>query len=116
MTKEVRAPADIERRQRDDASPARNIDAWHALPCIRSGFCCKSAPCLFGEPIPGGRACRYLEVERELAPGVPIHRCGRYEWIMANVDGPEYYPAFGAGCSSTLFNTDRERILAVLGA
>jgi hypothetical protein len=80
---------------------------------VRSGYCCKVRPCGFGEATSeSDRACKYLEVEREVL-GVPIYRCGRYEYIKAQ-PGWELSPAFGAGCSSTLFNTDRDRVIRVL--
>ena len=83
-------------------------------PCVRSGYCCNLRPCPYGEvrsqDDPG---CRYLEVEGEIAPGVKVHRCGRYDWIMQNVPEADWKvsPAFGAGCSSPLFNTARDAIL-----
>lgn len=87
------------------------------MPCVRSGYCCKVSPCPYGAvKSETDHSCRFLEVEGEIAPGVPIYRCGRYEWIMQNV--PEAHwrvsPAFGEGCSSPLFNTDRNRIIAYL--
>jgi hypothetical protein len=80
-------------------------------PCVRSGFCCKNVPCAYGEPVPGERACRFLETERDLGGGVTQYRCGRYDWIRENVEGWEWYPAFGAGCGSALFNEPREYVL-----
>lgn len=84
-------------------------------PCVRSGFCCKRAPCGHGEVTsPTNPSCRFLEVEREIQ-GVPLYRCGIYKEITAK-PGWEFSPAFGAGCSSTLFNEDRDRVLHVLRA
>ena len=72
-----------------------------AKPCVRSGYCCKSAPCGFGEPTSeSNRACRFLEGGR---PGE--YHCGKAEEI---VQDPSWVlsPAFGAGCCSPM-NTDR---------
>lgn len=82
-------------------------------PCLRSGMCCQTAPCGYGEAVPGGRACRYLAVDGEVAPGVKVYRCERYDWIKQNVANWHSYPAFGAGCSSTLFNRNRQAIREV---
>jgi hypothetical protein len=56
-------------------------------------------------------ACRFLEVAR-VVEGVTIYRCGKYEEIK---DAPFAHlsPAFGAGCSSTLFNPARNAVLAL---
>lgn len=43
----------------------------------------------------------------------PRYRCGIYAAIAAE-PGAEFEPAFGAGCSSPLFNTDRDAILVEL--
>jgi hypothetical protein len=86
-------------------------------PCVRSGYCCKVRPCFYGEvKSPTDHSCKFLEVEREIAPGVPVYRCGKYEWIMANVPEAEWmiHPAFGGGCSSPLFNTDRNQIIRLI--
>jgi hypothetical protein len=40
------------------------------MPCVRSGFCCKGAPCTYGEAVEGGNASRFLEVETDLGDGV----------------------------------------------
>lgn len=82
--------------------------------CVRSGFCCKKSPCLYGEAVEGGRACKYLEHDKDLG-GVIQYRCGRYDWIIKNVEGWQYYPAFGAGCGSALFNENRQAIIEILG-
>lgn len=103
------AKSDEERQARIAEIEAR---LRNPAPCIRSGFCCKKAPCGFGKPIEGGTRCVYLEIEAELSPGVPIHRCGIYDKIRQDPSSV-YSPAFGAGCSSTLFNEDRDRIFLV---
>lgn len=78
--------------------------------CVRSGFCCKQAPCGFGTWDADRRQCKHLEVEAEIAPGVFVHRCGIYDQIK-DQPGADVSPAFGAGCCSPLFNTARSRII-----
>lgn len=81
-------------------------------PCVGSGHCCKTRPCAFGRAAPDSNACLYLElVEDDL--DAEHYRCGRYELIRA-APGAELSPAFGAGCSSPLFNTARDTILIAL--
>lgn len=81
-------------------------------PCVGSGHCCKVAPCLFGEADNTG-ACRFLVPWEDEGLGVPRYRCGKYEEIRQH-PGAALSPAFGAGCSSSLFNTSRDRILVAL--
>ena len=68
--------------------------------CVRSGYCCKQAPCPFGVWDLDRQQCGYLEGDR---PGG--YACGRYLWILMQ-EGAEISPAFGAGCCSPL-NSDR---------
>ncbi len=68
--------------------------------CVRSGYCCKRAPCPFGE----GTPCVHLEGD---GPGK--YRCGIYDQIIGQ-PGAEHAPAFGTGCCSGL-NEDRREIL-----
>ena len=77
-----------------------------ASPCMRSGFCCKQAPCPFGEWDAAKSQCRFLEGD---TPGG--YACGKYDEILGQ-QGAELCPAFGAGCGSPL-NTDR-RIVQLL--
>lgn len=78
-------------------------------PCLGSGFCCKKAPCGYGERDPETGWCVHLIPWEEDFP-VPRYRCGRYEFIKTQ-PGWEVMPAFGAGCSSPLFNQDRDEIV-----
>jgi hypothetical protein len=80
--------------------------------CVRCGFCCKLAPCGYGEVDPATGHCRHLTVT-DTINGVPTHGCSRYDFIRQQPDA-HISPAFGAGCSSTLFNGDRRRVLAAL--
>lgn len=84
-------------------------------PCMRSGYCCTVRPCPYGAPKSDtDNACKFLEADGEVAPGILKYRCGQYDWIMANVPERDWQvsPAFGQGCSSPLFNTSRDRIIA----
>lgn len=81
-------------------------------PCVGSGFCCKRAPCGYGEPDETG-GCRFLVPWDNDDLEIPRYRCGKYEEIRQD---PLSWisPAFGAGCCSSLFNEDRSRILVAL--
>lgn len=74
-----------------------------AEPCVNSGYCCKVAPCPFGEWDNDKNQCKYLTGD---------NHCGKFEEIVAlPKERWESSPAFGAGCSSTLFNSERQRII-----
>ena len=80
------------------------------VPCVGSGFCCKQAPCPFGERTSDDNpACKFL-VEIEHDGTVPRYTCGIYDDIIGK-PGWQLAPAFGAGCCSNL-NGDRQRVLA----
>lgn len=81
--------------------------------CVGSGFCCKTAPCFFGQTNGVTTACVHLELWTPTELDVPRYRCGIYE-IIRRQPGAELSPAFGAGCSSVLFNVDRDRVLVAL--
>lgn len=81
--------------------------------CVGSGFCCKKAPCPYGERDRETGWCVHLTPWGGDDLEVPRYRCGRYEFIRSQ-PGWQYMPAFGAGCSSTLFNEDRDRVLTAL--
>lgn len=90
-----------------------NFKALVTRPCVGSGFCCKQAPCAYGERDSASGWCIHLVPWEGDDLGVPRYRCGRYEYIRKQ-PGSEWMPAFDAGCGSTLFNRDRERVLAAL--
>lgn len=70
--------------------------------CVRCGYCCQASTCAFGFwNLEQGR-CAYLA---GTIPGE--YRCLIYEAIRERPEA-KIDPAFGAGCSSPLFNTDRE--------
>lgn len=81
--------------------------------CVGSGFCCKKAPCPYGERDPETGWCVHLVAWPDNDLPVPRYRCGRYEFIREQPFA-DIVPAFGGGCSSTLFNRDRERVLFAL--
>lgn len=83
--------------------------------CVRSGMCCKQAPCPFGESISStDHGCKHLIVDETLAPNVETYKCGIYDTIRSQ-RGAEISPAFGAGCCQPLFNTNRNAILTIRG-
>jgi uncharacterized cysteine cluster protein YcgN (CxxCxxCC family) len=80
--------------------------------CVRCGFCCKQAPCPWGEWDYAMKQCVCLEEQPD-----GTYLCGRYAEIAAHIEDcghKDNSPAFGGGCSSTLFNYDRNRILSKL--
>lgn len=81
--------------------------------CVGSGFCCKVAPCFFGQSNGVTPACVHLEVWTDDTLDVPRYRCGIYE-VIRRQPGAELSPAFGTECSSPRFNVDRERVLVAL--
>jgi len=74
--------------------------------CCHCGYCCKKTPCGWGEWNETKTQCVFLTGNE---PGE--YRCGRYHQIK---DQPtaDLSPAFGAGCCSSLFNGDRDSVLA----
>lgn len=73
-----------------------------AKPCLGCGYCCSKAPCVLGEGIP----CKEL-----------VHKDGRY-WcglvLNASEEERELFEidlGIGEGCCSSLFNTEREKML-----
>jgi len=78
--------------------------------CVRSGFCCKRGPCPYGESVSADNpACKFLVGDK---PGE--YSCGKYDEIIKDPSSA-FSPAFGAGCSSTLFNPERDQVLIQLG-
>jgi len=74
-------------------------------------MCCKHAPCPYGELDPETGWCEHLTESAEIGDAT-IYRCARCNYIKTR-PGWEVCPAFGGGCGSTLFNEDRNRILAI---
>jgi hypothetical protein len=69
--------------------------------CLRSGFCCKRAPCPYGS----GAPCIQLGGDK---PGE--YFCKIHDEIVKDPHA-DLAPAFGAGCCSPLFNEDRDAVL-----
>lgn len=67
--------------------------------CVKCGYCCTIRPCSFGIWDYEKKRCIYLTKE---------NLCSEYEKIK-KIEGSKYSPAFGEGCSSSLFNEVRER-------
>jgi hypothetical protein len=68
--------------------------------CVKCGYCCTVGPCLFGKWNPEKKQCEYL---------TSGNLCGKYDEIMKRGHhGAEISPAFGAGCSSSMFNDRRD--------
>jgi hypothetical protein len=82
-------------------------------PCVGSGFCCKLAPCPYGEKDPKTGWCTHLVPWEGDDLGVQRYRCGRYEYIKVQPFA-DMVPAFGGGCCSPLFNEERDRIVIAL--
>ncbi len=80
-------------------------------PCVRSGFCCKQKPCPFGEVTsPTNLACKFLGGDT-----AGQYFCMKYDEIQAGRPDnfADFSPAFNTGCSSTLFNPDRDRVIEI---
>ncbi len=76
------------------------------LECVNCGFCCRVAPCQFGEWNAPLHRCIHLTAD---------NLCGRYDEIKDKL-GAWWSPAFGAGCSSTIGNTMREAKIRAMEA
>jgi len=87
--------------------PINIIDGFKIKPCMKSGFCCTTTPCIYGKWNSDKSACKYLGIPNKLGQ----RDCGRYDWIKKNVEGYEYYPGFGTGCCMPLFNEMREQVI-----
>ena len=77
-------------------------------PCVRSGYCCKVAPCSFGEVTsPENSSCRFLGGSKS-----GEHFCTKYDEIVSGSpeNGAEISPAFGSGCCSP-FNSERLELI-----
>jgi len=71
-------------------------------PCVQCGYCCSKCACQFGVWDHEARRCEFLTEDK---------KCALYHKIK---DWPEAQmsPAFGAGCSSSLFNEVRMQKVA----
>lgn len=73
--------------------------------CVRSGLCCKKAPCPFGEWDENLSQCVQLLVDND-----GIHSCAKYEEILTDPSAT-FAPAFGYGCCMTIGNQSRNEII-----
>jgi len=72
--------------------------------CVQCGYCCTRGVCPYGEWDNERQCCAFLTEDK---------LCAKYDEIVAD---PKSWssPAFGAGCSSPLFNEVREAKIAEL--
>lgn len=81
-----------------------------AASCVGSGYCCKQRPCGFGKVVSeSDNSCMHL-TPVETNGKHQRYTCGIYDYIITQ-KGWEHSPAFGAGCCSPLFNSDRNAII-----
>lgn len=57
--------------------PINIIDGFKIKPCMKSGFCCTTTPCIYGKWNSDKSACKYLGIPNKLGQ----RDCGRYDWI-----------------------------------
>ena len=84
--------------------------------CVRCGYCCKVSPCKYGhKPEKPDEStnnyCIYLLVDD---CEIGTYKCEIWDWIKYVLEEDALYPMCGSGCSSTLFNTDREMVLKIM--
>jgi hypothetical protein len=87
--------------------PVGQINGYQIKPCMKSGFCCTTAPCGFGESKEDSRECKFLLPPNDLGQ----RDCGKYDWIVENVPDFIIYPGFGTGCCMPMFNELREAVI-----
>lgn len=66
--------------------------------CVKCGYCCRIGPCSYGFWDFEKKQCIFLTDE---------NLCKKYEEIK------KLSPAFGTGCSSSLGNTLRQKVMAL---
>jgi len=82
--------------------------------CVQCGYCCKVAPCKYGKahnffsPHNGHpKSCIYLTPDD---PVLGTYKCTTWNNIK-DIEKNSRFPMCGSGCSSTLFNDHRHRVL-----
>jgi len=75
------------------------------IECVMCGYCCDKVPCCYGAPTDSG-GCVFLSEPNETGQRF----CKKYKEIAAD-PGSWASPAFGAGCSSSLYNDVRDDVL-----
>ena len=79
-------------------------------PCVRSGMCCKIATCAAG--VSHGASQRGCEFLKGDGPGEYECDLVRLRPELADPDRPGGQAiTIGAGCGSTMFNRDRDRVI-----
>lgn len=86
-------------------------DEQRYSPCVRSGFCCKTAICGWGETNESG-GCKYL-ITKIQGEGYEFFECGHHDWIIQQ-PGSEMMPAFGVGCCMNMNTFRHANIKALL--
>ena len=80
-------------------------------PCVKCGFCCTITNCEFGTWNPKLHKCNFLSEPNSIGQRF----CTKYEEIKKQIPySYMYYPAFGAGCSSTIGNSMRNNVITNL--
>ena len=69
--------------------------------CVKCGYCCTKAVCFYGIWSKDKDQCTFLTDDK---------LCAIYDIIVKDKDA-KWNPAFGMGCSGSLFNTVRENKL-----
>lgn len=96
----------------DPRVPLYFLDGAPVRRCMRSGLCCKTAPCQFGEWDKARHQCRFLEIS-EQGEDFTLYGCAKKAEIEALPPeaGAMWNPAFGGGCCMPLFNDNRAAII-----
>ena len=77
------------------------------IKCVQCGYCCTVRSCGFASYDPEKGQCSAL-IEDDV--NLKTYKCGEYEKIIT-ILGHEVCPAFGAGCSSSMFNDVRNEVI-----
>ena len=84
-------------------------------PCVQCGYCCRIRPCQWSFRCSNtgafGGICVHLSVDS--ASNLRTYTCDIWDKIKYMEKGSPY-PMCGSGCSSTLFNTMRDRVIQVM--
>lgn len=80
----------------------------HDKECVRCGFCCKQSPCVYGKAQSSRNPrCIYLSFDSCI---LCTYRCTKWEEIQT-LEKNAQYSMCDSGCSSTLFNFDRNKVI-----
>lgn len=91
--------------------------------CVRCGYCCKQGMCKWGyyryreiihkhgtEGLPSAEVVKWCPFLRKANNQLGVHYCILWDYIKF-MDKGSKYPMCGSGCSSTLFNPDRIKVI-----